>query len=92
MSSMHIPPPGMVRNSAPPSGELGKNLALEISNLVLIVSCQNPQLSTERGKFQVWLSEVFSFVSMVDHSSFMCPWHMAWPCLTEDELPEVRKL
>jgi hypothetical protein len=29
---------------------------------------------------------------MVDHSSFMCPWHMAWPCLTEDELPEVRKL
>jgi len=28
---------------------------------------------------------------MVDYSRFMCPWHMAWPCLTEDELPEVRK-
>ena len=29
---------------------------------------------------------------MVDHSSFMCAWHMVWPCLTADELPEVRKL
>jgi hypothetical protein len=40
----------------------------------------------------IWLSSVFSFVYMVNHSSFMCPWHMAWPCLIEDELPEVIKL